>query len=161
MTHGISIIAALQKDDRAIGKDDQLLWRISEDLKRFKELTSHHPIIMGRKTFESIGRPLPNRLNIIISRNKEYTVEGCMTTTSLEDALKIAQDADMGEIFIIGGGEIYTQALPFTDTLYLSVIDAHKEGNIYFPDYSAFTVEVTKEDHPESDPPYTFLILKK
>lgn len=160
MTH-INIIAALQTSDRALGKDNDLLWKIAPDLKRFKELTTGHPIIMGRKTYESIGHPLPNRTNIIITRNPNYKAPGCIVATSLEDALTKAKEKDQEEIFIIGGSEIYTLALPHTDKLYLTIVDDTKDGDVFFPEYSEFTQEVFREDHPESTPSYSFVDLVK
>ena len=108
----INMIAALSKTTRAIGKNNQLLWKIPEDLKRFKDLTSGHPIIMGRKTFESIGQALPNRQNIIISRDPKLTVSGATICRSLEKALDKAEETGASETFIIGGAEIYKQAPP-------------------------------------------------
>ncbi|MBX4198136.1 dihydrofolate reductase [Candidatus Parcubacteria bacterium] len=157
----ISIIAGIQKKDRGIGKDNQLLWKISDDLKRFKALTSGHVIISGRKNFESIGRPLPNRTNIIITRNPEYKAEGCIIVVSLEEALAKAKELEKEEIFIMGGGEIYKQALPFTDKLYLTIIDGEKPADIFFPDYSEFTKEIFREEYLDNDPPYIFLELEK
>src|SRR5690242_6914236 len=108
----ISLVVAMS-ENRVIGVDNHLPWHIPEDLKRFKKITSGHPIIMGRKTFESIGKPLPNRTNIIISRNKDYRAEGTITCHSLADAIHWASQAPGNEeIFIIGGGEIFQQALP-------------------------------------------------
>ena len=157
----INIIAALQKNDRAIGKNNDLLVRISDDLKRFKALTTGHPIIMGRKTFASIGRALPNRTNIIITRSPVFTAEGCIIVHSLEEALEKAREVDQEEIFIIGGGEIYTQAFPQTDRLYLTLVDSNEVGNIFFPEYSEFTKEISREDHPEHTPSYAYVILEK
>ncbi len=157
----ISIIAAISEKDRALGKDNKLIWRISDDLKRFKQLTTGHPVIMGRKTFESIGKPLPNRTNIIVTRNPEFTSEWCLVAHSLEDAIAKAREIDQQEIFILGGAEIYNQALPLTDKLYLTLINDKKDADVFFPDYSAFTKEVFKEEHLESKPQYTFLNLEK
>src|SRR3989344_5036089 len=137
-TPHISCIAALGTTTRAIGKNNTLLWRIKEDLGRFKSLTTGHPIIMGRKNFESIGRPLPNRTNIVITRNKEYAAEGCFVVHSFDEAVTKAKEVEEKEIFIIGGGEIYTQALPITHKLYLTLVDSNETGDVFFPDYSGF-----------------------
>jgi dihydrofolate reductase len=130
----------------AIGKGPELLVRISDDLKRFKAITTGHTVIMGRKTYESIGRPLPNRTNIVISRNADFKPDGMIVCASLEEALKKSREIEKGEIFIIGGGEIYKQALPFTDKLYLTLFKTEKEGDVFFPDYSEFTKETFREE---------------
>jgi dihydrofolate reductase len=148
-TPRISIMVALGKNGTAhntIGKDNKLLWHISEDLKRFKKITLGHPIIMGRKTYESIGRPLPGRVNIIITRNKDWTADGVETRHSLEEALEYAKSLDGEEVFVCGGSEIYTQALPFVDRLYLTLINDEKDADSFFPDYSEFTKEIEREE---------------
>jgi dihydrofolate reductase len=171
----ISIIAAIQKIDRGLGFQNELLYKIPEDLKRFKELTKGHPIIMGRKTFESIGRPLPNRLNIVVTRNADFKQKGVVVADSLEAALKAAstppqpspyqgEGANADEIFIIGGGEIYKQALPFTDRLYLTLVDGNKPADTFFPDYSSFTKIIESSDiktDPETGVSYQYLTLEK
>lgn len=157
----ISIIAAIGKTTRAIGKNNQLLWKIPEDLKRFKALTSGHLIIMGRKTFESIGRPLPNRTNIIITRNKNFTATGCLIFNSLETALKKAGEADNQEIFIIGGAEIYKQALPLADKLYLTTVESDVEGDAFFPEYKIFNKIIFQQEEISNGLKYAFLDLEK
>lgn len=143
----ISIIAAVGKN-LAIGKDGKLLWRISDDLKRFKQLTAGHAIIMGRKTFESIGRALPNRTNIVITRNPDFKADGVLIAGSLEEAIQKAGD---GEIFIIGGGEIYSQALPIADKLYLTLVESGVDGDTFFPDWrDNFTKEVFREERVDA-----------
>src|SRR3989344_2812971 len=139
----ISIVVALTRRNAAIGNGGNLLFRISDDLKRFREITKGHPVIMGRKTFESIGRPLPERTNIIITRNADFTApEGCILVSSLEEAFEKASEVDLNEIFVIGGGEIYRQALPHTDKLYITVVESDALGDIFFPDWrSDFTKE--------------------
>lgn len=141
----ISIVVALGKNTRAIGKGPDLLWRISDDLKRFKSLTTGHPIIMGRKTFQSIGRALPNRTNIIVTRNDSFEAENCIVAHSIEDGLEEARKIEPTEIFVIGGGEIYTQALPIVNTLYLTLVDSDIDGDIFFPEYPEFTKETFRE----------------
>jgi len=129
----ISIIVATA-ENRVIGKDNDMPWgKLPIDLKYFKKITNGHPIIMGRKTFESIGKPLPGRMNIIISRNKDLIIDGCLTATSIQDAIKLAKSE---EVFIIGGGEIYKQAIDLIDKFYLTLIDYKFEGDTLFPDYS-------------------------
>ena len=127
----ISIIVAVAKNG-VIGKDNQLLWRLPDDLKRFKQLTLGHPMIMGRKTFESIGKPLPGRTSIVITNQKDFSVEGILVAHSLDEALNIARGLEEKEAFIIGGGEIYKQALPLTDHLYVTEVDLVIDGDTFF-----------------------------
>ncbi len=126
----ISIIVAVAENN-VIGQGNKLIWHISEDLKRFKNLTTGHHILMGRKTFESIGKALPNRTNVVISRNKDFNAPGCIVVDSLQRALEISKDDE--EVFIVGGGEIYRQALPITDKIYLTKVEAQFEGDTFFP----------------------------
>ena len=127
----ISIIVAFD-NNRVIGKDNQLIWHLPNDLKHFKAVTSGHPVIMGRKTYESIGRLLPNRKNIIVTRNTEYQVEGAHVFNSLETAI----DSCVGEeeVFIIGGSEIYGQALTLAHKLYITEVLHDFEGDAFFPE---------------------------
>ena len=124
------MVVAIAKNN-AIGKDNQLLWHLPKDLKHFKEITSGHTIIMGRKTYESVGKPLPNRRNIIITR-QNITIEGCEVVNSIEDALKLCAGED--EVFIVGGAEIYKQAMALTDRIYLTIVHHEFEGDTYFPE---------------------------
>ncbi len=139
----ISVIAALAKN-RVIGIENRLPWRLPEDLAHFKALTFNHPILMGRKTFESLGRPLPGRTNIVITRNPGYRKDGCLVAASIPAAIALCEDAD--EIFFIGGAELYAQAIPLADRLYLTEVDIEAEGDAWFPEYdrSAFR-EVSRE----------------
>lgn len=128
----LSIIVAVA-DNNAIGCHNKLIWHISEDLKRFKRLTSSHTVIMGRKTFESIGRPLPNRHNIVISRDETLRIEGVTVVNSIEAAIREVA-VEESEIFIIGGGEIYRQTLPMAQKLYLTrVHESPAEADAFFP----------------------------
>lgn len=128
----ISIIVAVAENG-VIGNDNQLLWRLSEDLKLFKKRTSHHAVIMGRKTYDSIGKPLPNRLNIVISRSKDLKIEGCTVANSLQDAIEIAKnESDKEEVFIIGGEKIYNLAENLATKLYLTKVDASLDGDAFF-----------------------------
>ncbi|MDE7462379.1 MAG: dihydrofolate reductase [Muribaculaceae bacterium] len=121
-------------DDREIGYENKLIWRISEDLKRFKALTMGHPIVMGRKTFESLPKPLPGRTNIVITRNPDYTPEGCVIAHSIEEALELAANSEGGDkIFIIGGGEIYKQAFPLLNRLEITHIHENSDADTFFP----------------------------
>lgn len=156
----LSIIAAIG-NNRELGRGNDLIWRISPDLKRVKELTMGHPIIMGRKTYESIGRPLPGRTNIVVTRTPT-PIDGCMVVDSLPKALETARAIDTEEIFIFGGASLYEQALGEADRLYLTLIHAHAEdADVFFPDYSAFTKETSREDHPEHTPPYSWVTLER
>jgi dihydrofolate reductase len=143
-TPHITIICALS-ENRVIGKDNKLPWHIPEDLKRFRSITSGHVVIMGRKTYESMGRLLPNRLNILVTTNTDYHVEGAVIASSLEDAIAKAKVHEKEEIFIIGGGQIFTQALPFTDRLYLTIVHKTIEGDTFFPEYSQFSKKISSE----------------
>lgn len=125
----ISIIVAVAENG-TIGDKNALLWHISEDLRNFKRITSGHPVIMGRKTFESLGRPLPNRVNVVVSRSTT-SIEGCIVVDSLEKA--IAHFSAEEEIFIIGGAQIYAQAMPLADKFYLTVVEHPYEGDTSFP----------------------------
>lgn len=156
----LSIIAAIGKN-RELGKNNRLLWRLPEDLKRFKTLTIGHPIIMGRKTYESIGRPLPKRLNIIVTRQKKYRADGCALTDSLDEALKLARANDHEEIFVIGGAELYAQALSMADRLYLTLVNAEPEADVFFPAYDDFIKVIAETTYTRTDPPYKYLTLEK
>ncbi len=203
----ISIIAAIGKN-RELGKDNKLLWHIPEDLKRFKKLTENHAVIMGRKTFESIGRPLPNRLNIVITRDikkflhwaqqrkfyhtrtspsKDGTLESekfafvspdLIVCCTFENAIELAKNPTTNyyrltthpEAFIIGGGQIYEQALPYADKLYLTIVEKAPlrseelrwgQADTFFPDYSAFKKIVYKETKESEGYRFTFLDLEK
>lgn len=127
----ISIIVAAAENG-AIGKDNQLLWRLPDDLKRFKQLTLGHPMIMGRKTFESIGKPLPGRTSIVVTRNAGFTFEGVIVTHSLEEALEKAREIDREEICIVGGGDIYQQAQAISNRIYLTKVHTQIEADTYF-----------------------------
>lgn len=166
----ISIIAAIG-EKRELGKDNQLLWHIPGELPRFKRITMGHPIIMGRKTFNSIGRVLPGRLNIVISRMKSY-LQGpnLQFTNSLEEAILIAKaeearsvknSSQPKEIFIIGGGQIFEQAMPMVDRLYMTLVHQTFDADVFFPEYSHFTKVIEKEDHEDGGYKYTFLTLEK
>jgi dihydrofolate reductase len=161
----ISVIAAIGRD-RAIGKDNALLWRIPDDLKRFKQLTDGHPVIMGRKTWESLPekfRPLPGRANIVITRDSEYEAPGAVLAQSFPEALSLARDAEGSEeIFAIGGQWVYECALPFASRLYLTVIDDQKEGDAFFPRYEEeFTKEVAREEREHEGLHYALLDLER
>lgn len=159
----ISIVVGIIKDTRAIGRGSDLLVRISDDMKRFRSLTTGHPVIMGRKTYESIGKPLPNRTNIVITRNPDFAAEGVIVCQTRDEALQKAEEVETEEIFIIGGGEIYKQFLPLTDKLYLTLFDTEAEGDIFFPDYSEFTSETFREERVDEKTgvKYTWVDLER
>ena len=127
----ISIIVAMALN-RTIGINNTLPWRCPEDLKHFKMLTMGHHMVMGRKTFDSIGKPLPGRTTVIVTRNPSLTIEGCIVTRSLDEALKACTNDE--EIFVVGGAEIYTQALPLASKLYITEIQQVVAGDAHFPD---------------------------
>jgi dihydrofolate reductase len=156
----ISIICALA-ENRAIGKNNRLLWHIPEDLKRFQKLTRGHVVIMGRKTFESIGRALPERVNIVISRDLDFKPENCLVASSFEDALEKARQVEKDEIFIIGGGQVYNQAIGQTDKLYLTIVPGSYEADTFFPDYSVFKKITYREEFACDDKICAFVELEK
>jgi len=166
------LIAIVAMDENGvIGKNNQLPWHLPADLKHFKSLTSGHPILMGRKTYESIGKPLPNRTNIILSRNPNLTIPGCRVVQTVEQALKWLEDAPSLEkafpkkIFIIGGAEIYQQLMPLTKRLHLTVVHHTFSGDTFFPKLDEKEwLETERTDHcaDESNPyPYSFVTLNK
>jgi dihydrofolate reductase len=122
-------------EKRGIGKNNQLPWRLSDDLKRFKALTMGHHIIMGRKTYESIARLLPGRTMVIVTRNPEYDVVGALVTNSLPMALEIAEKSNESEVFIVGGAEIFTEALPLAERIYLTLVHSNVDADVFFPEF--------------------------
>ncbi|MEK7080068.1 MAG: dihydrofolate reductase [Patescibacteria group bacterium] len=161
----ISLIAVMGARTRAIGKDNDLLWRLPEELARFKRITLGHPVIMGRKTWESIPekfRPLPGRTNVVVTRDTSYEAVGAEVAHSLEEALTQAKtQSGSEEIFIIGGAQLYAEALPIADRLYLTLVDDDKEGEAFFPDYGAFMKIVEETPGEENGIRYTFLTLER
>ncbi len=145
----ISLIVAMS-ENRVIGSHGGLPWRLSADLKRFKRLTMGHHIIMGRKTYESIGRLLPGRTSVIITRQAGYEVPGAIVAHSFDEALELA--ADDSEVFIVGGAEIYRQALPRADRVYLTRVHATVDGDTSFADFKETDWSMTgEESHPADD----------
>ena len=127
----ISIVVAVSENG-VIGKDNQLLWRLPDDLKRFKKLTLGHPIIMGRKTFDSIGKPLPGRTSIVITRNRNFSMEDVIVVHNIEEAIEEAAKLETEETFIIGGGELYSSTLAIADRLYVTEVNTIISGDTYF-----------------------------
>ncbi|MGR5303924.1 type 3 dihydrofolate reductase [Vibrio mediterranei] len=140
----ISMIAAMA-DNRVIGKDNQMPWHLPADFIWFKKCTMGKPVIMGRKTYESIGRPLPGRQNIVVSRNSELRIDGVETVTSLEQALSLVNDVE--EAMIIGGGSFYEHCMPMANKLYLTYIDANVDGDTQFPDWGEDWKQVHSEQY--------------
>jgi dihydrofolate reductase len=146
------MIAAISASDRGLGDKGELLWKIPEDLKRFRDVTRGHPVVMGRKTWESLPenvRPLPGRVNFVVTRQPQYDARGATVVANVETALEAAKLAPGGEeVFVIGGGEIYAAALPRADKLYMTLIDASKPADAFFPEYEKeFAKETFREEH--------------
>ncbi len=143
----ISIIVAIAENN-VIGSNNQLIWHIPSDLKRFKSLTMGHNMIMGRKTWDSIGRPLPGRQSIVVTHNKEFSIDGAKVAHSLSEAIELAKSDN--EIFIVGGGELYRQALPLANKLYLTKVHKAFDGDVLFPaiDYSQWRVVSSEKGKP-------------
>ena len=158
------MIAAMGKN-RVIGKNNDMPWHLPADLQHFKKTTLGCPIIMGRKTYDSIGRPLPGRLNIILSRNVDLVIDGCTVVNSLEDAMALAEKTGASEIFITGGAHLYNKFLENADRLYLTLIDEEFEGDTYFPNYTQLDWNEIERDEYQSDEKnpydYTFVTLDR
>lgn len=165
----ISIAVALGKDGKnnhVIGHGNDLVWRIPDDLKRFKQLTMGHPVIMGRRTFESIlsslGKPLPGRTNIVVTRDPNWNHEGVLVFHTIEEAIAKAKELDQDEIHIGGGAQIYEQALPYVDKLYLTLIYDVREGDTFFPPYEhLFTKKTFEEEREHNGLKYRWVDLEK
>ena len=158
----ITVIAAIGKNGE-LGKENDLIWYLPNDLKRFKKITSGHHVIMGRKTFESLGKPLPKRTTIIITRNKDYYVEGCITVNSLEEALKAAEPDP--NPYVLGGAEIYNQAIKIADTLDLTLVESNFEADVFFPKIDKTIWKEISREHFSADQThqydYSFVTYKK
>jgi dihydrofolate reductase len=158
----ISIIAALA-ENRVIGVNNALPWRLPNDLRHFRRLTTGHAVIMGRKNHESIGRPLPERVNIVVTRNRDYRADGCLVAHSLDEAL--ARAANDPEIFVIGGAEIYRQALARAGRLYLTLVHAAVPGDTFFPEINRNDWKETARERHEADDKhayaYSFVVLER
>ncbi|HEY8931196.1 MAG TPA: dihydrofolate reductase [Mucilaginibacter sp.] len=156
-----TIVVAIS-ENHAIGKDNKLLWYLPKDLRHFKEITSGHTIIMGRKTYESVGKPLPNRRNIIITR-QNITIEGCEVVNSIEAALELCEDEI--EVFIVGGAEIYKQSMHLTDRIYLTIVHETFDADSFFPEIDTrIWKEVHHEDHQPDEKnslPFSFITLER
>ena len=158
----LSIVVAMD-DNRLIGSKNQLPWHLPADLAYFKKLTTGKSILMGRKTYDSIGRPLPNRRNIVITRNSNISILGCEVVSSIDDALELTKD-DL-EVMVIGGASLCEQILPKINRLYITKIDGEFEGDVFFPKYDDFDwLEVSCESHPKDNSnaySYKFIVLDR
>jgi dihydrofolate reductase len=157
----VSLIGAMARN-RVIGRNNALPWHLPSDLRRFKALTLGHAVVMGRKTFEAIGRPLPGRQNIVISRQPSFSAAGVEVARSLPEALERARGED---VFVIGGGEIFEQAIPLADRVYLTVVDDEVEGDVWFPELDGEAWRVTHDEpHPADERhahAYRFLVCER
>lgn len=151
----LSIIVAASEND-VIGRDNDLPWSLPDDLKFFRSTTSGYPVIMGRKNYESIGRPLPKRHNIVISRDSALKIDGCDCVTSLEDAIELAHTDGVKEAFVIGGGQIYAQALALADRVYLTRVHAHIDGDVLFPPLDSSAWKKVSEERHEADETHAY-----
>lgn len=159
----LSIIVAVGRNN-VIGKDNIIPWDLPGDRKRFLELSSGHIVVMGRKTFESIGKPLKNRRNIVLSSNRNYEQSGVEVVCSVDDVLKLINESDEVEAFVIGGGEIYRLFLPYVNKVYLTKVEADFEGDRFFPDLGNGWVEAEREGYKKDDEnkyDYCFIIYER
>jgi dihydrofolate reductase len=146
----VALIAAMA-ENRVIGRSNALPWHLPEDLKRFKQRTEGRVVIMGRRTFESVGRPLPNRRSIVVTRRHDYHPQGVEIAHSLEEALERARETDPQEVFVLGGAEIYTLALPEADRLYLTIVHADVAGDTHFPECDLSQWTLLDDERHEAD----------
>ena len=160
----ISAIAAVAKN-RVIGNNNEIPWHLPADLKYFKKTTLHHHVIMGRKSYESIGRPLPKRTNIVVTRDPFYISTGVIVVHSIPEALSIAYENGENEVFILGGGNIYLQSIDLWDRLYLTEVDATPEGDVFFPklDFSGWNLVSSEKHLPDDKNPmaYDFQVFER
>ncbi len=155
----ISLIVAMAKN-RTIGKGNTIPWHIPEEQARFRKITLHHTIIWGRKTYESIGRPLPHRRNIIVTRNANYEAPGCELASSLSQALELSSPSEK-EIFIGGGEQLYREALPRAERIYLTIIDMEVNGDAIFPEFPMGDFSKVEEEKITGSPSYTNFLYER
>lgn len=160
----VSLLVAMD-ERRGIGKQGRLPWRLSKDMKRFRELTMGHHIVVGRKTFESIGKPLAGRQMIIVTRDRDYKVAGCFTVHSITDAIEMARAHGETELFICGGAEVYRETLDLAERIYLTEVHADSDADIFFPEFNRDDwLETASEPHTadeKNEYPFTFVVLVK
>lgn len=160
----VSILVAMD-ERRGIGKDNGLPWRLSADLKRFRELTMNHHIVVGRKTFESIGKPLSGRVMIVVTRDKSYRPTDCLVADSVEKAVSLARERNESELFICGGAAVYRESLALADRIYLTLVHAEVDADAFFPEFDSNDwIETESEFHEANEKnqyPFTFKLLVK
>jgi len=146
----MTIMIAAAAENNALGKDNEMVWHLPDDFKRFKQLTTGHHIIMGRKTFESFPKPLPNRTHIVITRQKDYSPENCIVVEGMKEAIEKAPENE--DVFIIGGGEIYNLGLPLADKIELTRVHSEFEADAFFPEINPDEWELASEEfHPKDE----------
>jgi dihydrofolate reductase len=150
----IAIIVAMS-ENRVIGRDNGLPWHLPADLKHFKAISTGHPILMGRKTFVSLGKPLPKRTNIIVTRQKDFAVEGAVVVHSIAEGLKLAKEQEE-QVFVIGGADIFKQAIPQVDTLFLTIVHAEVEGDVFFPELEPDEWQEVERERHEADEKHAY-----
>jgi dihydrofolate reductase/dihydrofolate reductase (trimethoprim resistance protein) len=155
----ISLIVAAAKNN-VIGNNGIIPWKIKGEQKRFKELTTGKTIIIGRKSFEEIGKPLPNRKTILISNTRHIELENCVTAKSILEAFALAKNEDE-EVFVVGGGQVYKEAFPYADRIYITVIDKIIDGNVYFPEICEDDFAKTYEERIDGEIPYTYFTYER
>ena len=145
-------------EHRGIGKDNGIPWRLSSDMKRFRELTMGHHILVGRKTFQSIGKPLPGRQTVVVTRNERFKPEGCLIVHSVEDGIRLAEERGESELYICGGAEIYERALPLADRMYLTVVHTIVDADTFFPEWKSdeWIEETTSRHEADEKNQYSF-----
>jgi len=159
----ISAIVAVSENN-VIGRDGHLPWHLSQDLKRFKAITTGHAIILGRKNYEDIGRPLPNRVNYVLTRNKDFQAPGCIVCSSLEEALEAARASGETECFIIGGAAVYREAMPQVEKVYFTKVLSNVDGDVFFPEWQSGFEKLSEEKFEadeKNDFPTVFEVWKR
>jgi len=154
----ISLVVAISKNN-VIGNNGVIPWKIKGEQIRFKELTTGKTIIMGRKSFQEIGRPLPNRKTIVISNTENIVFDNCMSVKSLIEAFDLVKGEE--EVFVAGGGQVYKEAFPYADKIYITIIDKIIEGNVYFPEINKYDFVKTYEERIEGEIPYTYYTYER
>lgn len=157
----VSAVAAIALPNRVLGNKGKIPWQIPEDIKFFRDKTLGRVMIMGRKTYDSIGKALPGRTSIVVTRDESYKLNDAMVVHTIDDALKIAREKEQEEIMVIGGGEIFKAALPQTDRLYITIVEGEYEGDAFFPEYPEFTKVISERKSEGNGYKYVFLTLER